>query len=74
MILFCSSMLTGNHEANQLPVLVLGRGGGQIATGRVLDYLDKPNRKMCSLFLSLLGKAEVHLEEFGDSREPLAEV
>ena len=74
MILFCSSMLTGNHEANQLPVLVLGRGGGQIATGRVLDYLDKPNRKMCSLFLSLLDKVGVRVDQFGDSNERLAEV
>jgi hypothetical protein len=42
--------------------------------GRVLDYLGKPNRKMCSLYLSLLDKAGLHLDEFGDSREPLAEV
>jgi hypothetical protein len=29
---------------------------------------------MCSLYLSLLDKAGLHLDEFGDSREPLAEV
>ena len=40
----------------------------------MLDYLDKPNRKMCSLYLSLLDKAGVHLKEFGDSQEPLAEI
>ena len=74
MILYCSSMLTGNHEANQLPVVLLGRAGGKIEGGRVLDYLDKPNRKMCSLFLSMLDKAGVHLEQFGDSNERLAEV
>jgi hypothetical protein len=74
MILFCSSMLTGNHEANQLPVVLVGRGGGQIEGGRVLDYLDKPNRKMCSLFLSMLDKTGVHFDQFGDSNERLAEV
>jgi hypothetical protein len=74
MILYCSSMLTGNHEAGQLPVVVLGGAGGKIQGGRVLDYLDKPNRKMCSLFLSLLDKTDVHLTEFGDSQERLAEV
>ena len=74
MILYCSSMLTGSHEANQLPVVVLGGAGGRLQGGRVLDYLDKPNRKMCSLYLSLLDKAGVHLQEFGDSKEPLAEV
>ena len=29
MLLFCSSMLTGNHDATQLPVVLLGGGGGQ---------------------------------------------
>ena len=74
MIMFCSSMLTGNHDATQLPVVVLGGAGGRLKGGRVLDYLGKPNRKMCSLYLSLLEKAGLHLNEFGDSREPLAEV
>jgi hypothetical protein len=74
MILFCSSMMTGNHDNDQLPVVLLGRAGGQIKSGRVLDYLGKPNRKMCSLYLSLMDKAGVHLSSFGDSKEPLAEV
>ena len=74
MLLYCSSMLTGHHDATQLPVVVLGRGGGKLETGRVLDYLGKPNRKMCSLFLSLMDKTGVHLKQFGDSNERLAEV
>lgn len=74
MIMFCSSMMSGHHNNNQLPVVVVGRGGGQIKTGRVLDYLGKPNRKMCSLYLSLLEKAGVKLDRFGDSREKLAEI
>jgi hypothetical protein len=74
VILYCSSMLTGNHDANQLPVVVLGGGGGRLAGGRVLDYLNKPNRKMCSLFLSLMDRCGVRREKFGDSTECLAEV
>jgi hypothetical protein len=74
MILFCSSMLTGSHDATQLPVVLLGGAGGRIQGGRVLDYLGSSNRKMCSLFLSLLDKAGVHWKQFGDSNEPLAEV
>ncbi len=66
--------MTGNHNNNQLPVVLLGRGGGQIKTGRVLDYLSKPNRKMCSLYLSLMDKVGVHLDSFGDSKERLAEI
>src|SRR5215207_2221855 len=42
MLLFCSSMLTGSHNADQLPVILLGGGGGRIRGGRVLDYADKP--------------------------------
>lgn len=74
MLMFCSSMLTGSHNANQLPVVLLGGGGGHLKTGRVLDYLDKPNRKMCSLYLSLMDKFGVRLDKFGDSTERLAEV
>lgn len=74
MILFASSMMTGNHNNDQLPVVMVGRGGGQIKTGRILDYQGKPNRKMCSLYLSLLDKAGAHLDRFGDSKERLAEI
>src|SRR5262245_33018494 len=74
MVLFCSSMMTGKHNTDQLPEVVLGRGGGRIKTGRILDYLGKPNRKMCSLYLSLMEKAGVRLDSFGDSKERLAEV
>jgi hypothetical protein len=74
MILYLSSMMTGNHNNDQLPVVMVGRGGGRIQTGRILDYLGKPNRKMCSLYLSLLEKAGVRLDAFGDSTERLAEI
>src|SRR5882757_6172236 len=50
VLMYCSSMLTGGHDATQLPVILLGRGGGKLQSGRVLDYLGKPNRKMCSLY------------------------
>ncbi|MFO0927607.1 MAG: DUF1552 domain-containing protein [Gemmataceae bacterium] len=74
MILYLSSMMTGGHDNRQLPVVLVGRGGGQIRTGRTLDYLNKPNRRMCSLYLSLLDKAGIRLDRFGDSAERLAEI
>ncbi len=74
MILFLSSMMTGGHDNQQLPVVMIGRGGNQIQTGRTLDYLNKPNRKMCSLYLSLMDKMGVHLDSFGDSKERLSEI
>src|SRR5438093_3236101 len=74
MLLYCSSMLTGSHDASQLPVVLLGGGGGRIRGGRVLDYREKPNRQMCRLFLSMMDKMNVRLDKFGDAAEPLAEV
>lgn len=74
LLLFCSSMLTGSHDATQLPVILLGRAGGKLETGRTLDYLGKENRKMCSLFLSLMDKFDIRLQAFGDSTERLAEI
>ena len=74
MILYCSSMMTGGHDNNQLPVILLGQGGGQIRTGRVLDYLKRTNRKMCSLYLSLMDKVGVRLDRFGDSNQRLVEI
>ncbi len=74
MLLYCSSMLTGNHEARQLPVVLLGGGGGRIKGGRVLDYREKPERQMCRLFLSMMDKMNVRQPQFGDATQPLDEV
>jgi Protein of unknown function (DUF1552) len=74
MLLFCSSMLTGGHDATQLPVVLVGGGGGKIRGGRVLDYSGKPDRQMCRLYLSMMDKMNVRLDKFGDATERLAEV
>src|SRR5258706_12747917 len=74
MLLYCSSMLTGSHDASQLPVVVLGGGGGRIKGGRVLDYKGKPNRQMCRLYLSMMDKMNVRLPKFGDANVALEEV
>jgi hypothetical protein len=74
MVMLTSSMMTGGHDNSQLPVVLLGQAGGQIRSGRVLDCLGSQNRKMCSLFLSLMDKAGVRLERFGDSNERLGAI
>lgn len=74
MLMFCSSMMNGGHDNSQLPVVLLGKAGGQIETGRVLDYRQDPNRQMCRLYLSMMGKMGVHLDRFGDATAALAEV
>jgi hypothetical protein len=70
-ITHCSSMLHGNHDSKQLPVIVLGGAGGNLRGGRVLDYVDQPNRRMCSLFLNLMDWGGLKLDRFGDSNERL---
>jgi hypothetical protein len=74
MLLFCSSMMTGNHNNDQLPVVLLGGAGGRIKGGRVLDYTGKPDRQMCRLYLSMMDKMDLHLPRFGDASQPLDEV
>lgn len=74
MLLFLSSMLHGNHDCSQLPVVMVGCGGGRIQSGRALDYLGKPNRKMCNLYLAMMDKMGVHLDHFGDSTGQLQEI
>src|SRR5262249_7269199 len=61
MLLYCSSMLTGSHDASQLPVVLLGGGGGRVRGGRVLMYNEKPDRQMCRLYLSMMDKMQVRI-------------
>ena len=74
MLMYCSSMMTGNHNNDQLPVVMLGGGGGRIKGGRALDYSTNSDRQMCRLFLSMMDKMDVHLPAFGDAKQPLDEV
>ncbi|MFT5466811.1 MAG: hypothetical protein ACI8UO_001911 [Verrucomicrobiales bacterium] len=75
MLVSCSSMMAGaRHDNDRLPVFVLGGGGGRLQTGRVLDYMGKPDRQLCRLYLSLMDKMGVRPETFGDATKPLEEV
>lgn len=74
MLLYLSSMLTGNHDATQLPVVLVGGGGGKIKGGQSLNYRDQSERQMCRLYLSLMEKMDIHLPAFGDATRPLSEV
>lgn len=74
MLMLCSSMLTGHHDATQLPVVMLGTAGGQIQAGKSLNYLDESDRQMCRLYLSMLDKMGVAADKFGDATQSLAEV
>ena len=63
------------HDHVNLPVLLVGGGTGQIRGGRHLRFSNEP--PLMNLFLTVLGKMGVPLENFGDSTgriEELADV
>ena len=74
-ILWLSNMFSGSvHDNSHLPILTVGGMGGALKTGRVLNYRDKgdENRKVCSLYLSLMDRMGVTLDRFGDASTRLA--
>jgi uncharacterized protein DUF1552 len=74
-LMFLSNMWSGyKHDNTKLPILTVGSLDGALETGRVLDYFDKgnDNRRVCSLYLSLMDRMGVTLDRFGDSDMRLA--
>jgi hypothetical protein len=74
MLMLGSSLFDGDaHSAEQLPIVLAGRAGGAMQTGRVLDYLEKgnDNRRACSLYLSMMDRMGVRLDRFGDTDKRL---
>src|SRR3954468_24077286 len=74
-LMFLSNMWSGTkHDNSRLPVILAGGLGGTLKTGRVLDYRDKgdANRKLCSLYLSLMDRMGVKEKRFGDADTALA--
>jgi hypothetical protein len=57
-----------------MPIVLAGKAGGAMRTGRVIDYSGKgdDNRRACSLYLSMMDRMGVHLDRFGDADKPLA--
>jgi Protein of unknown function (DUF1552) len=76
-LMFLSNLWIGRkHDNFRLPLVLAGGLGGTLETGRTLNYLDanEDNRKMCSLYLSLMDRFGVKLEQFGDSRTRLERI
>jgi hypothetical protein len=74
-LVYLSNMWSGSkHDSTKLPLLQVGGLGGTIETGRVLDYLGKPDddRKLCSLYLSIMERMGVQANRFGDAESGLA--
>lgn len=76
-LLFISSMWSGNaHDSSKVPVLLTGGMSGALQTGRVLDYIgqDDDDRKLCSMYLSIMDRMGVKLDRFGDADTRLADL
>jgi hypothetical protein len=70
MILCGGGMSDGNrHDPANLPILLAGRGGGNISPGR---HLACPQgTPLCNLHLAMLDRLGAPTERFGDSTGPL---
>jgi hypothetical protein len=73
--MFLSNLWVGRtHDNRRLPLLLAGGLGGTLQTGRTLNYLKAgdDNRKMCSLYLSLMDRFGINVPSFGDAQDRLA--
>lgn len=69
-LLWLSNMWAGwKHDNRKLPVVTAGGLGGTLETGRSLEYLyaGDGNRRLCSLYLSIMDRMGVALDRFGDA-------
>jgi hypothetical protein len=73
-LMYLSNLWIGRkHDNTRLPLVLAGGLGGTLKTGRTLNYLDagEDNRKMCSLYLSIMDRMGIKLDSFGDSETRL---
>ncbi len=76
-LMFMSNMFVGRkHDNSHLPLLLAGGLGGTLKTGRSLNYTNAgdDNRKMCSLYLSLMDRFGIKQDKFGDSSTRLQDI
>jgi hypothetical protein len=66
MILYTSYMADGGHGRNDYPVLLAGRAGGTLKTGRHLAY--KKETPMANLYVEMLNRMGAKTNAFGVSR------
>jgi hypothetical protein len=74
-VMFISNMWSGSrHDSTKVPIVLAGGLGGTLQTGRVLDFNGRADedRKLCSLYLSIMDRMGVKLDRFGDADARLA--
>jgi uncharacterized protein DUF1552 len=73
-LVWLSNMWSGwKHDNRKLPVVTVGSLGSTLETGRSLEYLyaGDENRRLCSLYLSIMRRMGVSVDRFGDADRPL---
>jgi hypothetical protein len=76
-LMFLSNMWIGRkHDNTRLPLVLAGGLGGALKTGRTLNYLEAgdDNRKLCSLYLSIMDRMGIKLDKFGDAETRLRDI
>ncbi len=68
MVLYGSGMSNGNRHAREnLPILLAGRGGGTLRTGRHVDFNWKRQTPLANLYVEMLHRMNLKVDKFGDS-------
>lgn len=68
LALWASGMSNGNRHAREnLPILLAGRAGGTVKSGRHIDFNWKKLTPVANLYVEMLKRAGVPAEKFGDS-------
>ena len=73
MVLYGSSLADGHaHAERNLPLLLAGRGGGTIDSGRQVTY--RQDVSMSGLHLGMLQRLGVRIDQFAESDSPMSEL
>ena len=68
MLVYGSGLGDGNaHNHDNLPILLIGKGGGTIDSGRHLVFPKKSDTPLMNLYLALFERMGAPTTRFGDS-------
>ena len=71
MLVYGAGISDGNaHNHDNLPILLAGKGGGTIPTGRHIKYKD--GTPLTNLYLDILERIGARTDRLGDSTGELA--
>jgi hypothetical protein len=75
MIMYGSGNGDGNrHNHDDLPILLVGKGGGTLESGRSLVFPRRSDTPLTNLYLALFERMGAPAKKFGDSTGVLTEI